>query len=430
VKRLFLLLLGGCMQPGEFPTCVDRGEDLVFDTVPTWSDDVATIVDEHCASCHRVGGSAPFPIVTYADAAAFAPAIKASVVERRMPPAGPTNCGECQSFTNAPWLSPTEIATIRAWVDGGLPAGTTEAPPEPEPLDATLPRVDQTLAMPAPYTPQGGSDDYRCFVVDAGLVDTTFLTGFSVQAGNPDVVHHVILYGLYAREHQELAAQLERRDQREGFECFGTSGIDDAPMLAAWAPGTPPVVYPEGTGVRLTPGMQLILQVHYHLDEPEPEPDRSRIDLMLAPSVQNEAVLLPVGNWWFELEPGQSSVSDTQVDLDFIGPIGEVELHAVAPHMHTRGRSMQVEVGLGAKRQCLLDVPEWDFEWQGLFFYEEPITVGGGAMLRISCTWDTRDADEVTTWGDGTDDEMCLALFYVTGLPQNRVDAWYSSVVD
>lgn len=426
-STLFLLTVG-CMRPGEFPTCVSEADDITFESTPTWSEDVAPIVFESCVDCHRDDASAPFGLLTYAEAQPFADAMASAVVDRRMPPAGPTNCGECQHFTNAPWLSDEEIATIRDWAAGGAPEGSPGSLPEtPLPPDNSLPRVDQVVEMAQPYTPAGGADDYRCFVVDPGISEKSYLTGFSVTPGNAAAVHHVILYGLYADSDKALAAELAKGDDRHGFPCFGTSGIDDAPMVAAWAPGTPPVVYPEGTGVRLTPDMQLIMQVHYHLDAPEAEPDRSSMELTLADRVEREAVLYPAGNWYFELEPGQKSVTDADTTLSFVGPIGEVTIHAVAPHMHTMGRSMQVEVGTGKRRECLLDVPSWDFDWQGLYFYEEPITVRGGSMARISCTWDTSSADGVTRWGDGTEDEMCLALFYMTDLPQRQLDKWYSS---
>lgn len=418
-----------CMPRGEFPTCTDVGDDIEFAAVPTWSDDVAPLMAEHCSSCHQEGGSAPFALATFEDAAPFSAAIGSAVVSRRMPPAGPSSCGECQTFSNAPWLTPEEIATIRAWSDGGAPAGEPETSPlEPRPT-AGLSRVDRSLSMGRPYQPGGderATDDYRCFVVDPELDTTQYLTGFEVQPGNEAVVHHVILYGLYSAYDQGLAAELEQADDGYGFPCFGTSGIDNAPMLAAWAPGTPPIVYPSGSGVRLTPSMKLIMQVHYHL-EGDAEPDQSSMDLMLQDSVPDEAVLFPAGNWEFYLPPGESSVTDSQVFLDFIGPVGPVQVHGVAPHLHTRGQSMQVEIGVGADHQCLLDVPKWDFNWQGLYFYEEPLTVKSGAMARVTCTWDTTDASGTTEWGDGTEDEMCLALFYITGLPQNRLDAWYAS---
>jgi hypothetical protein len=421
--------LAGCMRPGEFPTCESEADQIAFDETPTWSDDVAPILHEHCAGCHRPDATGPFPLLEFDEAAPFAGAIASAVVERRMPPAGPTNCGECQSFSNAPWLSDREIALLRDWAAGGAPEGdSAESPVPPPPVDTDLPRVDRTVEMAQDYQPTGSSDDYRCFVVDPEIAKKKFLTGFSVAPGNPDAVHHVILYGLYTTADKKNAKRLQSKDDRPGFRCFGTSGIDNAPMLAAWAPGTPPIVYPQGTGVRLTPNMKLIMQVHYHVEGGDTAPDRSAMNLMLADSVPEEAVVYPIGNYGFEVPPGKESFEDDETWYDFIGPVGDITLHAVAPHMHTAGLKMQVEVGRGSYRECLMDVQHWDFDWQGMYFYEDPVTIRGGVATRVSCTWDSSDRKKWTAWGDGTEDEMCLALFYVTDLPQKRLDEWYGSL--
>jgi hypothetical protein len=423
---LLVVLAFGCKPASpEFPTCDDDGRDITFESVPTWTEDVAPIVQAECLGCHRTGGVAPWAFESYESIAGMADQVSNAVVHRRMPPGSPTSCGECATFANDARLTPAQIATVRAWAEGGAPEGEGEMPANPPP-PAGLSRVDQTLVMPEPYTPDASADDdYRCFVVTPELDDVVYLSGFEVRPGQPELVHHVILYGMYTQEHRDLVADLDAADPGVGFSCFGTSGVDDAPMLAAWAPGTPPIEYPEGTGVRLRPGMQLVMQVHYHT-EADASPDRSAMDLHLESSVDQEAVILPVYDWELELQPGQSEAATSDRWFDFIGPVGPVQIHAFAPHMHTRGRSMQVEMWEGTNYQCMGDIPAWDFDWQGMWFYEEPIELPGGANVKITCTYDTRGAEDVITWGDGTGDEMCLALFYVTGIPQHILDDQYA----
>ena len=424
-----VVALLGCKPAMEFPTCADGGEEIAFDQAPTWSADVAPVVFEHCVQCHRRDGSAPMAFTTHEEAAPWAELMAAATTERRMPPAGPTSCGECQTFKDSHWLSPQELAVFRAWAASGAPEGDPSAVPELPPVPGGLDRVDLSLQMPEQYLPAGanGADDYRCFIVTPDLAETQYLTGFAVDPGQDALVHHVILYGLYTSEHRSLAAELAGQDDKAGFGCFGDSGIDEAPMLAGWAPGTPPILYPEDTGVRLLPGMELVLQVHYHT-EINSLPDQSTMHLRLEDSVPQEAVILPVGDWEFSVAPGQELGATYQQDGDFIGPVGPVQVHGVAPHMHTRGRTLQVELWELDDYQCMVDIPHWDFDDQGLYFYEEPVTVKGGANMRITCGFDTRGADGPVEWGDGTEDEMCLALFYVTGIPQNILDEQYASL--
>ena len=176
--------------------------------------------------------------------------------------------------------------------------------------------------------------------------------------------------------------------------------------------GAPPKVYPEGTGIRLPAGRPLVLQVHYNLAGGD-LPDRSAVALQLAEQVDREAFVLSVANTRFEVPPGEAEVTDVATRRLF-GEDVPLRIHGIAPHMHRLGRSLQVEVWDAEHADCLVDVPRWDFDWQDLFFYEEPVDVRGSHRVAIACTWDTRGATEPVTWGDGTADEMCLALLYVT----------------
>jgi hypothetical protein len=67
-----------------------------------------------------------------------------------------------------------------------------------------------------------------------------------------------------------------------------------------------------------------------------------------------------------------------------------------------------------AGEQCMLNVPAWDFDWQLAYWYERPITFSPSDSVRITCTYDTTSRTEVVTWGEGTQDEMCLTFVYAT----------------
>ena len=97
------------------------------------------------------------------------------------------------------------------------------------------------------------------------------------------------------------------------------------------------------------------------------------------------------------------------------GFLGVYNVWGVFPHMHTLGRKLRAEVDHANQTTCLVDVPRWDFNWQqGYFYADGPKLAGGGDMLRIACTHDTTSRGEPTTWGEGTNDEMCLAFLYVS----------------
>ena len=117
-----------------------------------------------------------------------------------------------------------------------------------------------TLAMPAAYTPSApygsGTDDYRCFLLDPDLSKDEWLTGTTVQPGNPEVVHHVILFQV-PPEQIEAAEAIDAEEDGQGWTCFGGTGldefqnVDDAPWIGAWAPGGEESVRKPGYGVKL-----------------------------------------------------------------------------------------------------------------------------------------------------------------------------------
>lgn len=398
----------------------DTSEDAPDDTAdgfpigpegPTWYEHVQALVYEHCVGCHQPGSIAPFALLDYADAAAMAHDMAYMAGERLMPPFLADNSGDCQTFAHAKWLTDEEIDLLNQWAETGAKEGdpANEHATVPTPDVLTDPTV--TVSPPEAYTPDGtASDDYRCFIVDPEQATDTYLTAFQVNPGEPSIVHHVILYSI---ENQAGLAQAQARDDADpglGYRCFGGPRINDSFFLAAWAPGVPAVRYPEDTGVRIGAGMPLIMQVHYNLANGT-APDQTTIDLQLANSVRNIALIIPVPHTEIELTPGQEQEIEV---LDLENPVKfPVKIRGVMPHMHTLGRSIKLEFVKNNNTTCAINVPRWDFNWQYNYFYERPLTIDGG-RIRQTCTYDTRSRTETVFWGDGTSDEMCLVMLYAT----------------
>ena len=347
----------------------------------------------------------------------------------------------------------------------GPQTGTT-APAKSKPLRAGERRV--TVRMPAAYTPSAptgvGTDDYRCFLLDPNVVADSFITGFNVRPGNPDVVHHVILF----RVPPDLVAEAQRKDAEtrgEGWTCFGTSGltndgsIDDAPWLGAWAPGGTEQVYGKGLGEQLAAGSRVIMQVHYNLLAGG-EPDTSAAELRLTSDPATRALqtqLLPApvelpcrsgkGGSLCNRDAALADVrarfgdgpGSTATGLHLLcggGPAGPTQscareitepetIRGVAGHMHLLGRTITIEVNPGTSRaRRILDIPVWDFDNQGSR-PTAPIHLRRGDTVKVTCThsqalrdrlpaFETQREDRYVLWGEGTTDEMCLGILLVT----------------
>jgi len=380
---------------------------------PQFYEQVAPIMHEHCVGCHREGGAAPFSLISYEDAMTVADLIPNMVSTRQMPPYAVDNSGACNTYENARWLSDDEIATVVDWASGDrLEGDPANAPPVPE-VQPGLARVDATAAMTEPYTSDATlSDDYRCFLVDPGVATDTFLTGFEVRPGAPDVVHHILLFQLDTANAETAAANLDAQSPGPGYTCFGGPGAA-ASLVAVWAPGMRASTYPATTGLAIKGGRKMVLQIHYH-DHGEVKPDQTAVDLMFDANVPEPSFLYLLADTDLYVPPQQQAFTVTKQYM-LPGFLGAYNVWGVFPHMHTLGTKLRAEFDHAGQPQCLTDVQRWDFNWQQGYFYDgPPKVVGGGDMLRISCTYDTTSRGTPVTWGEGTDDEMCLAFLYVS----------------
>lgn len=437
IALMVLALAGGCSTPPATTTDVDAGGggtdtgtpppvDAAMSTPDTGVDpsgdvtyyeDTRPIFARHCVSCHVAGGIGPFPLDTYAAAMPMADRVAQATTDRIMPPFLADNSGDCQSFITDDWLSDAEIAVFANWAAQGAPEGDPTTPaPEVVPAEHLTGPDVHTIDMGVDYAPDMAlTDDYRCFIVDAPAGG--FVTGYEVHPGNSRIVHHVIAYAPQDAASVTEAQRLDDMEPGPGYTCFGSSRTDAMPIVL-WAPGGGATMFPRNTGLEINGTRPIIIQVHYNLLAAEPtDTDRTTIDLRIADSAV-PAFFLPIADYSFNAAPHMSSVSTTATQgLDFITSTGlsQVTIYGSFPHMHTLGTNLGVDVvrGDGAE-ECLIDVPRWDFNWQLPYWYETPVRVRATDSIRITCTWDTSSRDTSVSWGEGTQDEMCLNFVYVS----------------
>ncbi len=407
------------------------------DETPTYHQDVAPLIATHCADCHSDGDIAPFPLTSFEEAKAVRELIRAAVVSREMPPW--LAADGCTDYHGDRSLTEVEIDTLVRWVDAGAPQGdpTSSAAAVREVARPTLSQADLTLPMPEPYVPETSRpDDYRCFILDWPHDTDRFVTGFSAQPGNRALVHHVLAF-LIPPDKLSRYVALDAADPGNGYTCFGGPGGTADPSvswLGGWAPGGAGYDFPAGTGVRVTPGSKIILQLHYNVTAAAPAADQSSIQLRVAEAVETEAQLMPFANpLWPDGDRMLIPAGDEDVmhrfQFDPGGLFGYDDgfvIHTAAFHMHELGTHGRLQVARkGGDRECVLDVDRWDFRWQDTFFLERPITVNKHDELYIECHWDNSSRNQAFSlegprqpqdvrWGDGTGDEMCLSVFYVT----------------
>ena len=394
---------------------------------PTYTREISRILQGKCQQCHRAGDIAPMELATYEQAVDWAADIKRVVNDGIMPPWKPVE-GHGK-FKGGYGLTAQEKQDLMAWIDGGTPKGEDSDTPEalPERGDWILGEPDRVLQMPVAYTPPRGKDVYRCFVIDPQLEGDQYISAVDMLPGNRKSVHHVILY----LDTSGQAEKLDAQDEEAGYSCYGGPGFDvvtgsnlsvDAlsVTLGGWAPGARPQHLPEGVGMFLSKKAKIVMQVHYYTNVSR-EPDQTRVGLYYAKGeVQRRMFFLPLIQQRLAIPAGNAKFQATaSLTLPLLL---DAKLINIFPHMHLLGTEIKVEATRGSTTTPLVWINKWDFNWQGAYTYEEQVPVAAMTTIRMTCTYDNSAGNprnpsnppKLVTWGEGTEDEMCVAFMGVT----------------
>lgn len=387
---------------------------------PNYAEHVAPILNRSCVSCHRPGEVAPFSLIGYENAKKWATMVAYTTERRKMPPWKATpGFGD---FLDANILSDPELQILSRWAKAGAPRGDAKREPKPPVFPSGqwgLGKPDLEMGMSRPYRlGADGPDDYRNFIIGEPMAADTYITAIDVRPGNPKVVHHVIVFidGLG----QAPALVAANKDGQEGYPGSG-GGVGFLPTgsLGGWAPGVRARHLPVGTAYFVPKGARLVMQVHYHRTG-KPETDQTKIALYTAKEPIRDRMQM---NWIFNfavnIPPGEKNHRMRQT-YTYRRP---VTVYGVMPHMHLLGRQMKswFETPDG-KTIPLVDVPDWDFNWQLQYALREPLQLPAGTKQIVEAVYDNsadnphnpNDPPKRVTWGEETTDEMFLLITWFT----------------
>jgi mono/diheme cytochrome c family protein len=372
----------------------------------TFTRDIAPILYKNCASCHRAGEVAPFPLLTYADAAKRASLIAQVTASRYMPPWKPEpGYGE---FAGARGLTESEIETIRRWAEAGAPQGSpTDLPQPPASNSARLAHPDLIARMSKPFAiPAEGPDLYRCFVLPLGLDADRYVDAVEFRPGNPKVVHHAILFV----DRSGAGRKLET-EPGGGYPCFGAPGFLPGAGLGGWSPGSPPIHMPEGVSTVLSKRSDLVIQLHFHpTGKPEVEQGAVALGFTNQPP-RRRLIDIPLGSRNIDIPPGERAYKVTD---HFTLPV-DVEAIQIIPHAHYICKEMRGVAHLpDGSTRWLIKISDWDFNWQEHYRYLRPVHLPADTRLEMEFIYDNSDANphnpshppRRVQWGPDSTDEM------------------------
>ncbi len=397
--------VSGCIIGREFST-----DTATADMSVTWCNQISRIMQQRCQSCHRAGEIGPFELGTYEEAVGWAGMINEVVTQRRMPPwsANP----EFGQFKNDCRLSDDEIAMINTWVKNGAPQGDPAESPPPAEFFTGWQMGEPDLVIPMAkkpfHVPATGTVEYQYFRVPTGFTEDKWVSAAECRADQRGVIHHIIV-GI------------------RGQGDFGR-GVHDqiqSDWIAASAPGSPPMVLPEGYAKLVPAGSELIFQVHYTPNGTAAD-DLSSIGLKFIPAelVTHRVYTLKAHNERFRIPPGADNHPvQARQTLE-----NTAELISLFPHMHLRGKSFRyTAVFPDGQKEILLDVPGYDFNWQNGYELAERRIIPSGTEIQCLAHFDNSeknlanpDPAETVRWGDQTWEEMMIGYFNVALPVENQ----------
>jgi peroxiredoxin len=363
----------------------------------TYTKHVSRILQKHCQECHRPGQIGPMSLLTYQQASAWAETIREVVDDGRMPPwhADPKH----GKWANDRSLPEADRKLLLDWIAQGAPRGDDADLPAARdfPDEWRIGKPDRVLQMPKAFevparAPKGGVP-YQYFTVDPGFTEDIWVERAEAKAGAAAVVHHIVIFIVPPGE------KFHEANPR-------------VTMLCGTAPGDMPTILPAGMARRVPKGATLVFQMHY-TPNGKAQSDQSTVALVLAKKPPTHEVLsIPVYNAIFSIPAGAEnhevqSWHTTKEDCLIVG---------FMPHMHLRGKDFKFEMHYpGGKKEILLLVPRYQFDWQSVYRPVEPLVMPKGAKLHCTAHFDNSaknpnnpDATRVVQWGDQTWEEMMI----------------------
>lgn len=384
--------------------------NAALDQQATFHRDVLPILQQNCQTCHRQGGDnytgmvAPMSLVSYDEVRPWAKSIARQVETRMMPPwkADPEYHGV---FTNERTLTDQQIDTVVRWAKAGAPEGdSADAPPPVEFPDHGWRIGVPDLVVDAPrYFVEDGVDTlYVSHVVELTpelLPESRFVQAIEWRGGS-SVVHHIVGY----------AYPPGVGDDRT--KAYGLGSI---------APGEEPMYFPNGYAKLLAKGSRVVFSMHYHKEAGPGSGmwDQSQVAFKFFPEEAEVAHFVEhnaIGHGAFEIPPGHPNwkVGAARVFTE------DVNLIAVHPHMHLRGKDARyVAFYPDGTSEELLSVSNWDFNWQSDYSFRTPKRLPAGTRLEYIAHFDNSpdnpanpDPTIPMDTGPETTDEMMLG--YIT----------------
>jgi tetratricopeptide (TPR) repeat protein len=416
---------------GMIATCLACGEPVPESApapapttaAPTYARDVAPIIHAHCSPCHHDGGPGPFALIDHDDVDDHAAQIVEVTRSGYMPPWLPRE--GYGRFADERRLSATQRAVLADWVAGGRQPGDLSLAPSPPTFSHgwQLGEPDLVLRAEAAWElPAEGPDVYRNFVIAVPPGPARFIKTVELRPGSPRVVHHAVLRVDVEGE----ARRLDRADPESGFAGMVIGGARmPGGNFVGWTPGKTPYAGTDERAWQLAGESDLVIQVHLR-PTGKPETIVPEVGLHFATRPPTEVGLaLVLSSTDIDIEPGDA---DYRV-IDSLELPADVRVSSVYPHAHFVAKRIEAYATLpDGRREWMLKIDDWDFDWQDQYRFAVPIELPKGSVITMSHVYDNSTANprnpssppQRVQFGPSSTDEMAELILEVE--PRNPQD--------
>ncbi|MDA8744625.1 redoxin family protein [Rubripirellula amarantea] len=371
----------------------------------TYHNRVSRIMQQRCQNCHRDGGVAPFALTTFAEVEAHSAMIEQVVRRGIMPPwfasDSASDTDQLSPWSNDCSLEEGEKRDLLEWLDGSLTEGDPNDAPQPLIFTSEweIGEPDAVFQFAEPQVIKAtGVMPYQNVVIDTHLDEDKWVQAIEVRPGDRSVVHHVIVFANRSGGSS---------DERDGF-------------WGVYVPGNSSLIYPEGFAKRLPKNAKLHFQMHY-TPNGTATTDQTSIGVIYAKAPpRHEVRVAGIINEHIAIPPGASN----HAEVATLRVPGDARVMGFLPHMHLRGNAARYELIRDGSSTTMLDIPRYDFNWQLLYRYRDPIAVSLGDKIRFTSWYDNSnnnpanpDSSKTVYWGQQTYDEMQVGYveYYVPG---------------
>ena len=366
---------------------------LAAASAPTYSNEVSNILNQRCVECHRAGEAAPMALTSYAEARPWAKAIRDAVVRKSMPPWFAQENANVEYRHNRR-LAQKEIDTLAAWANAGAPEGDAARASKPTALvdGWNIGKPDVVFDIGKDYEiPVDGVVAYQYFMVPTNFTEDRWIEAAEVRPQNRTATHHINVF------------------------VVDPADSKNRQFLLGWAPGVQPMNLDPGTASLIEKGSMLMFQAHY------------------TPNGKNLKDRSYVGFRFAKEPPTLRSITDNATNSSFRIPPNaanhevrssweakqDIELFAMMPHMHLRGKDFQFHIQYpDGRKDLVLDVPKYDFNWQLGYELKKPLHLPKGTKIECIAHFDNSknnrfnpDSEKEVKWGDQTYEEMMMGFF-------------------